>query len=281
MVNYQQFIQSHSPSTYTTSTETTISNQQYFTIQCNPSFGLEVKQKNVNEYKISAGKSTTPNSIQQIEAEYWEYAYIDPVGDDKEVVSWDHTSFDPAKEDERTQCGDQISVHPAVIQKSLYTPEVDQIVNQEIMTRINKRVLTTQLVGIPIYKRLTNTCVIHDFGIVEIQDILINYQLEKYQYPENISIGGRLYRFIDALKLIGADSLITKGTNTFLIDTQAQYILEINITNIMKIRSKEIKFALGKLIMQELQQDIIEEESFSLLKWADPCFAIPKSVQGK
>ncbi|KAA6358817.1 MAG: hypothetical protein EZS28_045656, partial [Streblomastix strix] len=192
----------------------------------------------------------------------WEYAQFDPVKDGKKVEWWEHTFFDPEKDDERTQ-------------------QVDQVVNQEIMTRINKRVLSTHLVGFPFFKRVTNTCVIHDSGIEDIQEIWINYQLEKHQYPENISIGGRLYNFIDAWKLIGADSLITKGINTFQIDTQAHYILEINTTNIMKIRSKDIELAQGKLILQEFQQDIIEKESVSQIKWVDPCFAIPKSVSGK
>ncbi|KAA6370712.1 MAG: hypothetical protein EZS28_033760, partial [Streblomastix strix] len=42
---------------------------------------LEDKQKNINEYKITAGKSITPNSVQQIKDEFWEYAQFDPVKD--------------------------------------------------------------------------------------------------------------------------------------------------------------------------------------------------------
>ncbi|KAA6337379.1 MAG: hypothetical protein EZS28_052792, partial [Streblomastix strix] len=103
----------------------------------------------------------------------------------------------------------------------------------------------------------------------------------EHQHPANIPIGGRLTHFVEAWKLIGADAVVTRGIKAFWINTQAPQILEKNMTNPVKIRSKDSQLALGKLIEKELQEDIIEEVPLNQLKWINPCFAIPKSEPGK
>ncbi|KAA6391008.1 MAG: hypothetical protein EZS28_013460, partial [Streblomastix strix] len=218
--------------------------------------------KNINEYKITAGKSITPNSVQQIKDEFWEYAQFDPVKDGKKVECWEHTFFDPAKEDERTECGNQISADPAT-----------QLESNSIQQRRKQYD--------PKLEKVTDTSVTYDSFIEEVQDIWIKYLLEEHQCSEGNPIGGRLCHFIDAQKWITADTQVTRVINTFWIDTQAHYLLEINITNIMKIRSSKSELALGKLIQKEIRENIIEDESATQQKCVNPCFAIPKSVPGK
>ncbi|KAA6396106.1 MAG: putative reverse transcriptase [Streblomastix strix] len=121
----------------------------------------------------------------------------------------------------------------------------------------------------------------HPCAEEEVQDTQIKSLLEEHQHHANIPIGGRLTHFVDTWNLIGADALVTRGIKTFWINTQAYQILERNMTNPVKIRSKDILLALDRLIEKKFPEDIIEEVPFSQLKWINLCFAIPMSEPGK
>ncbi|KAA6362607.1 MAG: hypothetical protein EZS28_041866, partial [Streblomastix strix] len=169
-----------------------------------------------------------------------------------------------------------------LIQESLYFPEANQLTDQETISRISDRVASTYPIGSLIDHSQTETCTTYlsSTGNGD-QSIQIKSLLEEHQHPANIPIGGRLTHFVDAWKLIGADAVVTRGIKAFWINTQAPQILERNMTNPVKIRSKDSQLALGKLIEKELQEDIIEEVPLNQLKWINPCFAIPKSEPGK
>ncbi|KAA6361671.1 MAG: putative reverse transcriptase [Streblomastix strix] len=164
-----------------------------------------------------------------------------------------------------------------LIQESLYFPEADQLTDQETMSRISKRVASIYPIGSPIDHSQTY----HSGTEEEDQDTQIKSLLEEHQHAANISIGGRLTHFVDAWKLIGADALVTREIKAFWINIQALQILERNMINSVKIRSKDSQLALGKLIEKEFQEDIIEEVPFSQLKWINPSFAIAKSEPRK
>ncbi|KAA6360637.1 MAG: putative reverse transcriptase, partial [Streblomastix strix] len=169
-----------------------------------------------------------------------------------------------------------------LIKESLYFPEADQLTNQETISRISERVASTYPICSLIDHSQIDTCITYHSSTEKgDQDTQIKSLLEEHQHPANIPIGGRLTHFVDAWKLIGADALVTRGIKAFWINTQAPQILERNMTNPVKIRSKDSQLALGKLIEKELLEDIIEEVPLNQLKWINPCFAIPKSEPGK
>ncbi|KAA6359672.1 MAG: hypothetical protein EZS28_044801, partial [Streblomastix strix] len=147
-----------------------------------------------------------------------------------------------------------------LIKESLYFPEVDQLTNKETIARISERVALTYPIGSLIDHSQIDTCITyHSSTGKEDQDTQIKSLLEEHQHPANIPIGGRLTHFVDVWKLIGADALVTRGIKAFWINTQAPQILERNMTNPVKIKSKDSQLALGKLIEKELLEDIIEE----------------------
>ncbi|KAA6374456.1 MAG: hypothetical protein EZS28_030017, partial [Streblomastix strix] len=276
-------------------------NQHHFTVKSNPSFRLKIIDIHVQQN--STQKPTSSKLDQQIEA-----------------VRQEHVSFDPAKDVERAGCGDQGSIDLAtnldglaefgdqrstenrmklkvqdnrtprkqqhnleqLIQESLYTPEADQLTDQETISRISKHLASAHQFGFLIDHSQSNTCITYHPGEEnEIQDTKIKSLLQEHQHPANIPTGGRLTHFVDAWKLIGVDALVTRGIKAFWINIQTPQIQEINMTNTVKIRSKDSQLALGKLIDKELQENIIEEVPFSQLKWINPCFAIPKGEPGK
>ncbi|KAA6381882.1 MAG: hypothetical protein EZS28_022589 [Streblomastix strix] len=169
-----------------------------------------------------------------------------------------------------------------LIQESLYSPEEDQLTDQETISRTNKRVASIYPIGSLIdYSKSDTFITYHPGAEEEIQETQIKSLLGEHQHPANIPIGGRLTHFVDAWKIIGADAQVIRGIKSFWINTQVPQILERIMTNALKIRSKDSQLALDKLIEKELQEDIIEKVPFSQLKWINRCFAIPKIESGK
>ncbi|KAA6373489.1 MAG: hypothetical protein EZS28_030986, partial [Streblomastix strix] len=296
----QHLIQTHSTSANTICTESISPNKHHFT----------VKQHNSTQKPIS------PKLGQQIEVVRWERDFFDPAKDDKKAVRWEHVSFDPEKEVQIAGCGDQVSTDLAVgygdqgstnlainlngqaecgdqgstdfadqlepNPQSLCSLEADQLTDQETISRICKHVASIHPIGDPIDHSQSDSCIIYHPGAEEeVQDTQIKSFLEEHQHSANIPIGGRLTHFVDAWKLIVVDALVTRGVKAFWINTQAPQILERNMSNPVKIRSKDRQLDPSKLIDKELHEDIIDEVPFSRLKWINPCFAILKSEPGK
>ncbi|KAA6393446.1 MAG: hypothetical protein EZS28_011024 [Streblomastix strix] len=225
---------------------------------------------------ITQQRPISPKLGQQIEAVCWESDSFDPAEDDNKTVCWEHVSFDPAKDVERAGCGDQGTTDLAINQDERAG------CGDQGSTNVQQMKMKEQDVGIKDPPIQTNTCITYHSGTEEeVPDAQIKALLEEHQHPANIPIGGRLTHFVDAWKLIGADALVTRCIKALEINTQAPQILERNMTNPVKIRSKDSQLALGKLIEKKIQNNVIKEILFSRLKWINSCFAILKSEPGK
>ncbi|KAA6363349.1 MAG: hypothetical protein EZS28_041123, partial [Streblomastix strix] len=140
-----------------------------------------------------------------------------------------------------------------LIQESLCSLEADQLTDQETISKISKHVASIHPIGDPIDHSQSDSCITYQSGTgKEAQDTQIKSLLEEHQHLANIPIGGRLTHFVEAWKLIGADALVTRGIKAFWINTQAPQILERNMTNPVKIRSKDSQLDPSKLIDKEL-----------------------------
>ncbi|KAA6369594.1 MAG: putative reverse transcriptase [Streblomastix strix] len=277
----------------------------HFTVKSNPSSRL--KRIIIQEQQNSTQQSISSKSGKQIEVVCWQRGSFDPAEVLNRAVCWEHASFDPAQDVERAGCGDQGST-------DLAAGCGDQG-STDLAINIDKRAGCGDQGSTNLAIKEVGLAECGDQGSTDFADQLKSIQyLQKKQpdkrkqdesecarqqdtskiaaqygtaysrehrHPANIPIGGRLTHFIDAWKLIGADALVTRGIKAFWINTQAPQILERNMTNPVKIRSKDSQLTLYKLIEKELQEDIIEEVPLNQLKWIKPCFAIPKSEPGK